>query len=42
MADEEGRGKRKEILDADAAQYKEAVSAIENGDEKAKTKAAFF
>ena len=40
MADEEGRGKSKEILDA--AQYREAVSAMENGDEKAKTKVAFF
>ncbi len=37
---EEGRGSRKEI--SDAAQYREAVSAMEKGDVKAKTKVAFY
>ena len=37
---EEGRGSRKEIWDA--AQYREAVSVMEKGDVKAKTKVAFY
>ena len=40
MAEEERRGKSKEMLDA--AQYRETVSAMENGDTKAKTKVAFY
>ena len=40
MAEEEGRGKSKEI--SDAAQYREAVNAMEHGDVKAKTKVAFY
>ena len=40
MTEEEERGKSKEMLDA--AQYREAVSAMEHGKEKAKTKVAFF
>ena len=40
MADEEGSGKSKDILDA--AQYREAVSAMEHGEVKAKTKVAYY
>ena len=40
MADEKGKRTSKEILDA--AQYREAVSAMEKGDMKAKTKVAYF
>ncbi len=40
MAEEEGRVKSKEI--SDEAQYREAVNAMENGDENSKTKVAFY
>ena len=40
MAEEEGSEKSKEILDA--AQYREAVNAMENGYVKAKTKVAYY
>ena len=43
MAEKEGRGKRKEILNV--VQYREAreaVNAMEKGDVKAKTKVAFY
>ena len=40
MAEEKKRGKTKEILYA--AQYREAVSAMKNGDVKAKTKVAYY
>ena len=39
MTEEQGTGKSKEALDA--AQYREAVSAMKNGDVKAKTKVAY-
>ena len=40
MAEKEGSGKSKEMLDA--TQYREAVNAMEHGDVKAKTKVAFY
>ena len=40
MAEEEGSRKSKGILDA--TQYREAVSAMENGDVKAKTIVAYY
>ena len=40
MAEKEGSGKSKEMLDA--AQYREAVNAMERGEVKAKTKVAFY
>ena len=40
MTDEQGKGKSEEK--SDAAQYREAVDAMEKGDEKAKTKVAFY
>ncbi len=40
MTEEEGSGESEELQHA--AQYREAVSAMENGDAKAKTKVAFY
>ena len=40
MAEEEASGKSKEIMDA--AQYAEALNAMEHGDVNAKTKVAFY
>ena len=40
MAEEEGRGKNKEMLNVQ--QYRGAVSAMDNGNVKAKTKVAFY
>ena len=40
MAEEEGRENSKKI--SDAAQFREAVNAMEHGDVKAKTKVAYY